>query len=244
MQRFYTPSQNISGDKITLSDTNQLHHMQNVLRLEVKDEVMVFDDKTNEYKAEIEKLSSQNAILKIKMRKKNIIDKKIRIAVACALPKKSKIEDIIDKLTQLGVDKIIPLETERVIVKLDDKKKEMRLARWQKIAQNASLQSHRNSLPIIEPLKEIKELLSNSDYFDLKLIPTLLGKRKSLKEILSNFKYKNILILIGPEGDFTAQELILAKQAGCIPVSLGELVLRVDTAAIAVLSFIRLNENN
>ena len=239
MQRFYVTSQDISGNKINLSDKNQLHHMQNVLRLKVKDEVMVFDDKTNEYKAEIEKLSSENVILKIKDRKKEIINKKIRITIACAIPKNSKIDDIIDKLTQLGVDRIIPLKTKRVIVNLDDKKRQTRLLRWRKIAQSACLQSQRNNLPIIDPVRDLKEVLSCAQEFDLKLIPTLFGERKTLKEILQKFQYKNILVFIGPEGDFTPDEVAVAKQAGCIPVSLGDLVLRVETAAIATLSFIR-----
>jgi 16S rRNA (uracil1498-N3)-methyltransferase len=244
MPRFFTPSKNISGDKITLSDKDQLHHICRVLRLKIKDEVMVFDEKTNEYKTEIERITSESIILGIKARKRNAINKNVRITVACAIPKKSKMDEIIDKLTQLGVDRVIPLETERVIVILDEKKKKMRLARWQKIAQSASLQSQRNSLPTIEPIKDINAVLSEAKDSDLKLIPTLFGKRSSLKEVLDKSKSKNILIFIGPEGDFTQKELTLAKKAGCIPVSLGELVLRVDTAAIAAVSFIRLYENS
>jgi len=239
MPRFYVTSQGITGDKITITDKSQVHHIHNVVRLKAKEEVVVFDDRSNEYKTEIVKSSSQSIILKIKERKKNTIRKKAFITIACAIPKKSKIDDIIDKLTQLGVDRIIPLETERVIVNLDEKKKGARLERWKKIAQSASLQSQRNNLPIIDPVRNLKEVLSCAQGFDLKLIPTLLGERESLKNIITKSKYKNILVLIGPEGDFTQEEVALAKQAGSIPVSLGDLVLRVETAAIAVVSFIR-----
>jgi len=244
MQRFYTLSQNISGDKITITDKGQVHHIYNVLRLKAKEEVMFFDDRSNEYKTEIVKSSPESIILKVKEKKKLTITEKARITVACAIPKNSKIDDIIDKLTQLGVDRIIPLKTKRVIVNLDDKKRQTRLLRWRKIAQNASLQSQRNNLPIIDPVRDLKEVLSCAQEFDLKLIPTLFGERKTLKEILQKFQYKNILVLIGPEGDFTPDEVAVAKQAGSIAVSLGDLVLRVETAAIATLSFIRLNENN
>lgn len=82
--------------------------------------------------------------------------------------------------------------------------------------------------------------MSDSGSFDLKLIPTLTGERKPCKEILKESKAKNILVIIGPEGDFTSEELDSAKKAGCIPVSLGDLVLRVETAAVAVASFIHL----
>ena len=127
-----------------------------------------------------------------------------------------------------------------MIVKLDKHKRLSRQERWKKIALNASLQSQRNTLPILEPIKNIKGLLSDSGSFDLKLIPTLIQERKPLKETLEESKSKNILVIIGPEGDFTSDELGLAKKMGCIPVSLGDLVLRVETAAVAVVSFIRL----
>ena len=224
MPRLYASSQNISGNKITIADKDQLHHLRDVLRLKAKEEVIVFDDQGCEYITEIENLSSQRVILKIKEKKKNIMRAKPKITIACAIPKKSKLDDIIDKLTQLGVDRIIPLETERVIVNLDEKKKGSKLTRWRKIAQSSRLQSQRNDLPVIDPVMDLKEVLLLAQEFDLKLIPTLLGERKTMKEILQKSQYKNILIFIGPEGDFTQQEVTLARQAGCIPVSLGDLV--------------------
>ena len=239
MPRFYVTSPDISGAKITITDRDQVHHIRNVLRLKEKEEVVFFDDRSHEYKTEIVKSSAQSIILKIKEKKKLVITEKTRITVACAIAKNSKIDDIIDKLTQLGVDRIIPLKTKRVIVNFDDKKRETRLMRWRKIAQSAGLQSQRNNFPIIEPVKDIHEVLAESGDFDLKLIPTLLGQRQSLNNVFTKSKYKNILVLIGPEGDFTPQEVALAKQAGCIAVSLGDLVLRVETAAIATVSFIR-----
>jgi len=238
MHRFFSPSQNIAQDTIIITDKEQLHHLKCVLRLKLKDEIIIFDEQGNEYSSSIEKLSVQGVAFKIKNRHKfNPPKNKAKITIACALPKKSQMDEIIDKLTQLGVDRIIPLETKRVIVNLDSKKKEFRLTRWRKIAFNASLQSQRNQIPIIESIKDIRQLLSCTQDFDLKLIPTLIDKRKSLKEILDKFKPKNILVLIGPEGDFTPAEVALAKRVGCIPVSLGNLVLRVNTAAIAVAAF-------
>jgi len=241
MHRFYTTCQNISQDIILISDKNHVHHIRNVLRLKTKEEVVIFDDKGNEYSSIIEKILPKSVIFKIKKRRKSFPQKnKLKITVACAIPKKSKMDEIIDKLTQLGVDRIIPLETQRVVIRLDEHKKILRQKRWQKIAQNASLQSQRNTLPIIESINGIREVLSKTQYFDLKLIPTLTGVRKSLKEVLGNAKPNNILILIGPEGDFSPDEVESAKRAGFIPVSLGELILRVETAAIAVAGFIRL----
>lgn len=244
MHRFYCPSQNISSDKIIISDKFQVHHLKDVLRLKVGDEIIVFDGRGNEYRSIIEKVLSKTVMLEIKDRHKFIPVSKLQITVACAIPKKSKMDDIVDKLTQLGVDRIIPLKTERAIIKLDKHKEILRQERWKKIALSASQQSHRGTIPIVEPIKDIREVLSQAGDFDLKLIPTLKGKQKSLREIFEEFHPTNTLVLIGPEGDFTPSEIDLAKQAGCIPVSLGDLVLRVETAAIALISYIRLNENS
>ena len=108
-----------------ISDRNQVHHIKNVLRLKPKDQVIIFDDKGNEYSSIIEEISTQNLSFRIKARHKFIPSKRVKITIACAIPKKSKMGDIIDKLTQLGADRIIPLETERVIIKLDEGKKNL-----------------------------------------------------------------------------------------------------------------------
>jgi 16S rRNA (uracil1498-N3)-methyltransferase len=241
MHRLYCPSKNISSDKIIIEEREQIHHAKDVLRLRINEEVTIFDDKGNEYRSILENALPRSLTFKIKERYKiNSHPAKIKITVACAIPKAGRMDEIIDKLTQLGVDRIIPLQTERVIVKLDKHKKLLRQERWKKIALNASLQSQRNTIPLIEPIKDIRQVLSTAEDFDLKLIPTLTGERKSLKDILEKSKPKNILVLIGPEGDFTEKELELAKSRGCISVSLGDLVLRIETAAVVTVSFIRL----
>ncbi|MDP2938043.1 MAG: RsmE family RNA methyltransferase [Candidatus Omnitrophota bacterium] len=241
MHRLYCPSQNISDNKIIIDNKDQVHHAKNVLRLKLNEEVVIFDDEGNEYRSILDKLLPKSMIFQVKGKEKFIPNpSKIKITVACAIPKDSRMDEIIDKLTQLGAQRIIPLETERVIVKLNKHKRILRQERWKKIALNASLQSQRNTLPVVEPIKNIKEVLSESSDYDLKLIPTLAGERENLKDILAINKAKNILIIIGPEGDFTSEEINLAKKAGFIPVSLGDLVLRVETAAIAVTSFIGL----
>lgn len=244
MHRFFVSPKDILDDKIIISKTDEAHHLKDVLRLKVGDEVMVSDREGREYLTVIDNFLPQGVILKIKKRYESMLKKKFQVTLACALPKKSNMDDIVDKLTQLGVDKIVPLETERVVVKWDAKKKKLHKLRWEKIALNGSKQCQRGIPPVIEPVTQIKKFLSHLEGFDLKLIPTLGGERKTLKEIFTGSKPKNILVLIGPEGDFTAEEVSLAKEEGCIPVSLGELVLRVETAAIAVASFIGLNENH
>ncbi|MDO8567142.1 MAG: RsmE family RNA methyltransferase [Dehalococcoidales bacterium] len=237
MNRFYL-RQNITGDSITISDADQLHHIKDVLRSKAGDEVAVFDGSGVEYLCSIEKLSLREAVLAIKS-KRPAGSPPVKITVACAIPKKTSMDDIIDSLTQLGVDRIIPMETERVIVKLDEAKKSARLERWRKIAQSAAEQSHRSTLPQVDPVSPFESVISGCRDFDVKLIPTLPASRP-IREIVAAAKPQSIIVLIGPEGDFTPQEVESALKAGFVPVSLGGTVLRVGTAAVAVGSYLTL----
>lgn len=243
MHRFFVPAQNISSGKIVISDARQAHHLRDVLRLKPKEEVIVSDGSGHEYRCLIKKISD-TVILEILNRDSDHFPKMvavpIKLTVACAIPKNSKFDDIVDKLTQIGVDAIIPLLTERVIVKLDKAKQALRLKRWEAVALSASRQCQRSTIPVVSPIKKIKDVLEGAQDFDLKLIPTLSGERKTLKELLNrDSAVPNILVLIGPEGDFSDEEVRLAEGKGFIPVSLGNLVLRVETAAVATASFIR-----
>jgi len=242
MNRFFIPSLASSENKITITDKGQIHHLRDVLRLKEGEEVALSDGRGNEATAKIGQISPASICLIVK-NKSASGSKRINLTIACAIPKKSKFDDIIDKLTQLGVDRIIPLKTERAIVKLTGEKADVRHKRWLKIALSAAQQSQRSILPYVEALTDIKDVIRRSAEFDLKLIPTLEGERKSFREAFSR-PYHNILILIGPEGDFTAGEIGLARKNGFIPVGLGRSVLRVETAALAVASFINLNENS
>ncbi|MCX5696547.1 MAG: RsmE family RNA methyltransferase [Candidatus Omnitrophica bacterium] len=245
MVRIFISSQDISAGTIVISDNKKLHYLKDVLRLKKGEELTAVDENETAYCAVAEKITARGIILRIKKeRPKCMKQSRLRLTIACAIPKKTRMDDIVDKLTQLGVDCIIPMFTERVIVKLDGSAAEARFARWQKVAQSASQQSQRISQPVVEKIKKIEEVIENSNSFDLKLIPALIGERRVLKEILDRGGYKNILVLIGPEGDFTPEELALAMRKGFIPVTMGEQVLRVETAAVAAASFIRLYENH
>lgn len=243
MHRFFCPGSNITKNKIIIDDKEELHHIKDVLRLKEEDKISIFDGRGNEYIGPIQELSNKAIVVRVK-EKLSSKDTGINITVACAIPKGRKMDDIVDKLTQLGVYRIIPLKTQRMIIDLDEKKEQSRHRRWEKIVISAAKQSKRKTLSVIDSIQDIRNILSNASNFDLKIIPTLSGKTRPLKDILRQNRYKDILIIIGPEGDFTPGEVNLAKRAGCIPVSLGKLVLRVDTAAIAVTSFIRLYENS
>ena len=242
MNRFFIEKIKASDKFIFLNDPAQLHHLRDVLRIRPQERIAVFDCSGNEYASVVVEIGPSCAKLEMK-EKRPPNEPGVQISVACAIPKKVKMDDIIDKLTQLGVACVIPLQTERVIVKLDEQKKIQRFQRWEKIALSAVKQSQRSSRVIIKPITDFNELVGRVQDFDLKLIPTLEAERKTLKNIFNQTakQLKKIMVLIGPEGDFTPGEIALAKEAGFLPVSLGQQVLRVDTAAIAVVSFIKLN---
>ncbi len=243
MHRLYCPEEVITGRQIIISQQEQIHYLCRVLRTRVNDDIIVFDGQGHKYYCQIQRITNDKITLLIKEKIKSKPQWKTNLTIACALPKqKSRFDDLVDKLSQLGVDKIIPMITERVIVRWDSDQKQRHHQRWRKIAQTACAQSGRNILPHIEPIKEINQILIGAESCDLKLMPTLMENKQTLRDSVGRRVPKSILVIIGPEGDFTKQELTQAENAGFIPVFLGNLVLRVDTAAIAVASFFRLWE--
>lgn len=241
MRRFFLAHADFSKSPITLIDQSEIHHIKNVLRFKTGDEVCLFNDLGQEAIAVIEQISQsfvELSIKEIKIRGERITP---RVILACALPKKSKFEWIIEKCTELGVAEIYPLQTKRTEVILRAEKMVSKLKRFDAVALNAAKQSQRNVRPVIHPGVLFQDLVKKEMSATLKIIPCLIQKRFSFYEALSNYpQAKNVCILIGPEGDFTSQEVEMAVTAGFVPVSLGETVLKVETAAIAAMSFINL----
>lgn len=198
----------------------------------------VFDG-SKEYECMVTAIAKDKINAKIlKIRKQNSA-RGLEITLVCAIPKRAKIEYIIEKCTELGVKKIIPVITDRTIVKLEGERSLAKLKRWQKIAMEASQQSGRISFPEISQALKFSEVLSGVNEYDLALIPNLKSGNKNIKDVFENFNGKSAIIFIGPEGDFSDKEINLAEKNGCQGVSLGGLVLKVDTAAIAIASFLR-----
>lgn len=236
MHRFYL-AQKITDKTTSITDSEQVHHLKDVLRLKAGDKVTLFDSEGAEFGCQILSLEKKQVNLEVNSRTEPQTGKVI-IAIGCAIPKGPKMDDIVDKLTQLGVDIIIPLLTERVIVKLEENK-ENRLERWRKISLSAAEQSQRNRLPSIFPVTTFKDIIKEAVKFELRLIPNLEGERKNIRAVIPSPLPSSILVLIGPEGDFSPQEVLEAQQASFIPVSFGNNILRVDTAAIAIAAYLR-----
>jgi 16S rRNA (uracil1498-N3)-methyltransferase len=240
MHRFYLEGK-IEGDQAAINRTDQLHHLRDVLRLKAGDQITAFDSAGREYICSIAGITRQQALLKV-VERKPLRTGQFKLAVACALPKKSGFDDIVDKLTQIGVDNIIPLLTDRVVVKTEEAQGS-RLERWRKIARSAAEQSQRNTLPDVSAIQSFKDLLAQAAGYELKLIPTLEGERRSLPDCLTGKPPASAIVLIGPEGDFTTGEVEQAFKTGFQPVTLGDNILRVETAAAAVAAYLKLALN-
>ncbi|MGD1018968.1 MAG: 16S rRNA (uracil(1498)-N(3))-methyltransferase [Verrucomicrobiia bacterium] len=223
----------------TLS-AEEAHHALHVLRLKVGDTLNVFDGRGHEAQCAIAEIAKDTVRLKV-LTQTTTPALPFRITLAQAIPKKS-MDLIVQKATELGVAVIVPLASERTLVKLDEDSKKM--DRWREIALESCKQCGNNWLPEIQSPQNARDFLGALPKYDLKLIASLQPDAKPFKSILSStpslssLNSPTLLILIGPEGDFTPAELGMAKSAGCLPLSLGPLVLRAETAAIYTLSIL------
>jgi len=237
MRRLYLPDEP-QGDLIPLFSADQVHRLRDVLRLKPGDEVETFDGHGNVYFSTIAELEKDHVLLRI-LSHRAVKAPRAKTLIGCAIPKSVKMDEIVDKLTQLGVDVIVPLNTARVVANLETNS-EARLRRWLKISLAASEQSGRDFTPEVRKVTDLPDFLKMAADCAVKLIPTLEGRRSALADVSASARGRSIAVMIGPEGDFSPEEVELAAQAGFLPVSLGELVLRVDTAAVALAAYVHL----
>lgn len=241
MHRFISPNADLQSKYLTITDTKEIHHLTNVLRLQKENEITIFNGQGDEALAKIESITPKSIALTIISAVKKSSENRIRLTLACAIPKKAKFETIIEKCTELGVDRIIPMITERTEVRLSSDRQDKKHDRYKTVAVNAAKQCQRNFLPDVVAPTNFKDILKNLKPSDAAFIPCLTGERKNLLETFSlGPKHNNVIFFIGPEGDFTPKELKEALSAGCLPVSLGPHVLKVDTAALAAIACAKL----
>ncbi|MCR4336516.1 MAG: 16S rRNA (uracil(1498)-N(3))-methyltransferase [Candidatus Omnitrophica bacterium] len=243
--RFFVNVPKFDQSETQITDPTEIHHLIHVLRLKEGETISIFNGKDSEAIGEIAHIDRQKVTVRINSVKTMLSENSKSLILACAIPKKSKFESIIEKCTELGIDEIIPLQTQRTEVRLKDEKSDKKRLRYQAVAVNAAKQSQRLTIPRIHPIQKFSEALNHLQKDDLALIPTLEGQRQSLHEVLSlAIAKKRIVFFIGPEGDFSPEEILMAQKAGCIPISLGSTVLKVDTAAIAVTALLNLTKTS
>ena len=240
MHRFYVSPENWNPDALVLSGP-EAHHARDVLRMKRGERAVVFNGRGREITAEIVDLARDEIRLR-KLHETETPPLRCRITLAQAIPKGKNMELIVQKVVEIGASEIAPLISERTIVDLGAKEAEQKQAKWRQIAIEAAKQCGQNWLPQVHSPRKLKDFFSQQSAFDLRLIGSLQPDAIHLKKILADYASEHrqlpasVLMLIGPEGDFTPAELALAKGHGCLPITLGPIILRVETAAIYCLS--------
>lgn len=231
MQRYFAKEKN--GDYFILG-SDDLYHIRTVMRMKDNDKIYVVYEKTT-YICCLENVK-KDILIKIEETLKNDNKNNIQVTLFLPLLKEQKMDLVIQKATELGISKIIPMKTSRSIIRLDEGKESKKLDRWRRISKEASEQAHRETIPEIEEVIDINniQLLPG-----LNIICSTIEKEKNIKYILQNNReYDRINIVIGPEGGLSEKEENRLKEIGYIPVTLGSNIMRVETVPIFVLSIV------
>lgn len=239
MQNFFVYDWQVQGDTVTIEGTD-VNHMVNVLRMKVGEEVSVHDDVNRKYLCRIAELQEDKVCLSILEQQTSDTELPCRIYLFQGLPKGDKMEWIIQKGVELGAYAIVPVATKRAVVKLDEKKAQKKVARWNSIAESAAKQSGRGMIPEVLPVMKFSEALQFAKELDLNLIPYEKAERiADTKQRIEKIRPgQSIGIFIGPEGGFEEAEVEMAKEMQAIPVTLGRRILRTETAGMTMLSIL------
>jgi len=239
MYRFYCPDADFSKSPVVITDIHEIHHIKDVLRLKKGSLIQIFNAKFQQADTVIEEIKESAIYVRLQSIKQSG-EQQPHIILACAPPKKGKFEFIIEKCTELGVDEIIPLKTKRTEVVFTEDKMSAKISRFKAVAVNASKQSKRIKLPHIHPMISLPQVLQNLDPNGVHLFPSLHDHPSHITDVLLKADKKApVTIFIGPEGDFTPDEVELAIKHGCVPVSLGDTVLKVETAALVTVALVK-----
>ncbi len=243
MNRFYVENNQINNDRIHITGPD-VNHIRNVLRMKVGEKIVISNGQGSDFYCIIESECNDEVVAFIKESKETDTELKGKLYLFQGIPKKDKMELIIQKAVELGVYEIIPVMTKRTVVKLEDRKKELKkLERWQAIATSAAKQSGRGIIPIIKDTMNFKEAVLYSKNMNISVIPYENAENMSkTKELIQRIEATNSVgIFIGPEGGFEEEEINLASSNGVTPITLGKRILRTETAGLAILSMIMLN---
>ncbi len=238
MHCFYTEKENMIGGHAFITGTD-VNHIRNVLRMEVGEEIIVCDGEGTFHTCAIKELSKDQIEAEILESKEAETELKTKITLFQGLPKKDKMELIIQKAVELGVHEIVPVSTRFCVAKIEDAKKEKKkLERWQEIARAAAKQSGRGVIPQIKPVMTYKEALKAASEMDRAVIPyeKAEGMKAAMEEVSKMAECQSVGIFIGPEGGFAEDEIQSALENGVTPISLGKRILRTETAGLCILS--------
>ena len=239
MQKFFVEENQIENDKIDIIGED-VKHISNVLRMQKGEQVLIGSKETLvTYLTEIEHIEKEKVVAKIIEKLDTQIESNVEIDLYQGLPKADKMELIIQKTTEIGVSKIIPVDMVRCIVKLDEKDAKKKIERWQKVAEGAAKQSKRSKIPEIKNKIKIKDLENIIGQYDAFIVAyeeeNEVTLKQELKKLREQEKYK-IGILVGPEGGITKEEIEKLTSYNAKVVTLGKRILRTETAPIVLTS--------
>lgn len=234
-RRFFVAGYYKPGDTVEF-DVGDAHKIATVLRLKTGDTVEVFDSTSAVFDASMVVKGATVAAVLGTLIGRAAKEASIEIAIAQGIPKGRKMDYVVEKATEIGVVRIIPLRSERVIGGAGEGKTE----RWRRLAKTAAQQCGRSTVPIIEEETEWETLLTQAQQYDRVIIPWEVREPKPLREILPDLirAASRVLVIVGPEGGFSHEEVERAEAAGAVAISLGSRILRTETAALVIASAI------
>ena len=240
MHWFYVEHGQIKDRMITITGSD-VNHIKNVLRMQKGEKLVICDGQGTDYYCSIADFSKDEVIAEILEMNDTETELDTKIYLFQGLPKKDKMELIIQKAVELGVHEVIPVSMKRCVAKIEDRKKEQKkLERWQSIATSAAKQSGRGIIPKVQGVLSFGEALQRAKELELTIIPyeQAEGMAESKKLIESACQKKSIGIFIGPEGGFDDAEIQKARENGFSTISLGKRILRTETAGLTILSIL------
>jgi 16S rRNA (uracil1498-N3)-methyltransferase len=240
MARFFLPTQQIRDRRATITGS-ELNHLRRVLRLRPQDRVVVFDDAGCEHEGIIRSLSEDRGEIEIIRSYQINNESPLKTTLALGLTKGEKMDWVVEKATELGVHTVLPFFSSYTIPKLNERKMAQRAERWQKIALSAAKQCGRVRIPDILGLTEFRDLLELISRDALRLLFWEKESEQRLPELKeTRATVSEVVVMIGPEGGFSAHEAALALEQGFKAVRLGPRILRAETAAVTALSAVQL----
>lgn len=245
MHRFFVDNCNGTGENIIITGSD-VNHIKNVLRLKCGEHILISDGEGMDYECAIDEIGTDTVVAKIADVFKNAAELPVDITLFQGMPKSDKLELIIQKSVELGVREIVPVITKRSVVKIDDKKAGKKLERYNSIAESAGKQSGRGIIPEVKEFMTFKQAIEYAKTLDMNIIPYEEAKGMEYsREVIRGIKDKRSLgIFIGPEGGFAKEEVELAMSVGAKCITLGNRILRTETAGLAVLSIIMFEIDN
>ena len=240
MYRFFVEPSQIQDTKIIIMGRD-VNHIKNVLRMKIGEEIVICNGIDNrEYCCRIEEYTDHEVICALRSIQEDDVELPAKIYLFQGLPKSDKMELVIQKAIELGAYAVIPVAAKRCVVKLDEKKAEAKVNRWQGIAEAAAKQSKRGVIPTVHNVMSMREAIEYARDMDIKLIPYELAEdMQRTKTAIEAVKAgESVAVFIGPEGGFEESEVQAALKAGIEPITLGKRILRTETAGLTVLSWL------